>query len=269
MRKVIFVAVLSMVPLAAAAAPAQQPAVSSVQKKLEKGYRLAGEKKNTEAIAAFNAVLKVEPDNHGAFVSLGYLYAGVKQWKSAVRTFKAATAQDPSDQRLRMDYAYALQASGDPDGASAEFSDIAGQEGEFREAARAAVEGLKNAAASSPADVKGRKLLERGYASLSKGDKASARAHFAAAAKLDPKNTGALKQLGFLDFEAGKLQSAAELFEAARAVEPNDYFTALQLGYTYAKLKRVNEAREAFTAASASADAKIHDAAVAALNPSL
>jgi tetratricopeptide (TPR) repeat protein len=256
--------VLGLVLLAAAgrAAPA-----ASVQSRLEKGYLLAEEKKNTEAISAFSSVLKTEPDNHAALVALGYLYSGVKQWKSAVKNFKAAASQDPADQRLRMDYAYALQGEGDLDAASVEFASLAGQQGEFQAAARVALESAQTASSAKPADSKVRGLLERGYAALSRGDKASARTQFEAALKLDSANTAALKQLGFLNFDAGRLLAAAGNFEAARAVEPDDYLTALQLGYTYAKLRKGEEAREAFTAASASSDAKIHDAAVAALNP--
>ncbi len=262
--------------VAAASASAQESVptanavavASPVQKKLERGYRLAGEKKNTEAIAAFQSVLKAEPENHAALVSLGYLYSGVKQWKSAARNFKAASAQEPGDQRLRMDYAYALQGAGDIEGASAEFEQVAAQEGEFKAPAQTAIENLKNAAPAA-ADLKARKLLEQGYAALSRGDKASARARFVSASVADPKNAAAFKQLGFLNYENGKLSEAARNFEAARVLEPQDGFTALQLGYTYAKLKKDDAAREAFTAASNSTDPKIHDAAVAALNPAL
>jgi tetratricopeptide (TPR) repeat protein len=250
--------------VSAPAVPA--PAVDPIlQKKLDRGYRLAAEKKNTEAIAAFNSVLKDDPENHAALASLGYLYMEVKQWKSSIRNFQAATLQEPGDQRLRMDFAYALLGSGDLDGAATEFTRLSTRPGEYQSAARSALEELRNAV--PPAELKGRKLLAMGYAALDDGDKAAARKLFADAAKADPKNTLALKQLGFLNFEAGRLQAAVENFEAVRAVQPDDYVAALQLGYTYAKLKKTDEAREAFMAASASTDAKIRDAATAALAP--
>jgi len=238
-----------------------------IQKKLDRAYQLAADKKNTEAIAAFNSVLRSDPENHAALASLGYLYMGVKQWKSAVRNFEAATLQDPGDQRLRMDFAYALQGAGDFDAAATEFTRLSTRKGEYQAAAREALEDLRNA--EPPAQMMGRRLLERGYAALEEGNKVAARRRFEEAVKYDPKNTLALKQLGFLNFEAGRLKTAVENFEAARAVQPDDHVASLQLGYAYAKLKRLDEAREAFMAASASTDAKVRDAATAALAPSL
>ena len=250
------------------AAEAAEPAADPViQKKLDRAYKLAAEKKNTEAIAAFNSVLKSDPENHAALASLGYLYMGVQQWKSAVKSFEAATLQDPGDQRLRMDFGYALQGAGDFDAAATEFTRLSTRKGEYQAAAREALEELRNA--EPPAQMMGRKLLERGYAALEEGNKSAARKRFEEAVKYDPKNSLALKQLGFMNFEAGRLKAAVENFEAARAVQPDDYVAALQLGYTYAKLKKNDEAREAFTAASASTDAKVRDAATAALAPSL
>jgi Flp pilus assembly protein TadD len=251
--------------LEAAASP-ETPAVDPVlQKKLDRAYRLAALKKNAEAIEAFNSVLKIDPENHAALASLGYLYADVKQWKSAIKNLQAAALQEPGDQRLRMDFAYALLGSGDLDGAATEFTRLSTRKGEFQTAARAALEEMRNA--EPPAELKGRQLLARGYKALDDGDKAAASMLFAEAAKADPKNTLALKQLGFLNFEAGRLQAAIENFEAVRAAQPDDYVAALQLGYTYAKLNKTDEAREAFTTASASTDAKVRDAATAALAP--
>lgn len=119
------------------------PDPSAVRKRLERGYRLASEKHNAQAIAAFSSVLKLDAENHAALVALGYLYVEVKQWKSAAKSFRAASEQDPLDQRLRMDLGYALQASGDLAGAGEEFGRLAAQDGEFRAQARAAVERMR------------------------------------------------------------------------------------------------------------------------------
>lgn len=267
---VIILSVVAVVPESSAksvaVAPARSTVAGSTQMKLVRAYRLVGEKKSVEAIAAFQSVLKAEPGNHAALVSLGYLYSNGKQWKSAAKSFKTAVTQEPGDLRVRMDLAYALRASGDVAGATEEFRLVAAQESEFKAAAQTELSNLKNAGPSA-AELKEHKLLEKGYAALGRGDKAAARVLFAAAVHADANNAAARKQLGFLDYDAGRMQAAAKHFEAARVIEPTDYITVLQLGYTYAKLKKSDAAREAFTAASASEDAKIREAAVSELKP--
>ena len=249
--------------------PAQPAAAPQVKSQLERGYRLRAANRNSEALAAFNGALAADPQNHAALVELGYLHAGMKQWPSAVKFFNAASAQDPSSMRLHMDLGYALQALKKFDAAGSEFGVVAKEPGEFQEQAQKALEALKGAAdsAASAADAKQQRVLQDGYAALSRGDRIAARRKFEAAVKADPKSAAAQKQLGFLDLQQGKPEEAAAHFEAARAVEPNDYFIALQLGYTYQRLQKKDEARGAFRAATASSDPKIHDAAVAALEP--
>jgi Flp pilus assembly protein TadD len=252
------------------AAPAGGAATApKVKSQLERGYRLRAAKRNTEAAAAFNAVLAADPQNHAAVVELGYLHAGLKQWTLAVKFLGTASDQDPTNMRLHMDLGYARQALKQYDAAGDEFRLVAKDPGEFQEQAQKALEALKGAAdgAASAQGAKQRRLVEQGYAALKRGDKPAARRAFESAAKDDPSDAAALKQLGFLDLQDGKLASATARFEAARALEPNDYFIALQLGYTYQRLQKKEQARDAFGAASASSDPKIHDAAVAALKP--
>lgn len=247
---------------AAGAAPAPQ-----VKTRLERAYRLKEAKKTNEAIAAFESVLKMDPQNRGALGELGYLHSGLKHWKTAVKYLAGASEQDPTDMRLRLDLGYARQSAKDYEGASADFAAVASQPGDLQAQAQQALEAAKGAAAGGPADSKTRRLLEQGYTALGKGDKLTAKKRFEAAAAADPKDASALKQLGYMNLEEGKLKAAAANFEAARAIDANDYFVALQLGYTYNRLRRKDQAKEAFNAALASTDAKIHDAAVAALNP--
>src|SRR5258705_278222 len=90
--------------------------------------------------------------------------------------------RNEQERRLRKELAYARQASGDPESATAEFIQLTAQPGEFQAPAQAAIDALRNAV--SPADAKSHKLLERGYAALSKGDKVAARVQFEAAVKL-------------------------------------------------------------------------------------
>jgi Flp pilus assembly protein TadD len=274
MREVIVAAALSATCLfsgpaysqgnADAGAAAASPKVKS---QLERAYRLKTDKKSAEAVAAFETILKSDPENHAATAELGYLHAGLKHWNSAVKYLGAASKQDESDMRLRMDLGYAYQALKNNDAARAEFARVAGQPGDFQAQAQSALEAMKGAPAAAPGDSKQRRLLDQGYAALRRGDKITARKRFEAAVVNDPKDGAALKQLGFVNLEEGKLSAAAANFEAARGLEPNDYFVALQLGYTYERLQKKDLARDAFNAALASTDAKIHDAAVAALKP--
>jgi tetratricopeptide (TPR) repeat protein len=250
-------------------ASTQPKASPKVQAQLKRAYALRAAKKNVEALAAFKAVLAGDPQNQAALVETGYVYAGMKQWKSAVKYLGQASAQDLSNARLHMDLGYAQQSLKDFDAAGNEFQIVAKESGEFQEQAQKALEALKGAqdGAAAADAAKQNRTLEAGYAALKRGDKAGARAKFAAVVAADGKNTAALKQLGFVNLEEGKVTEAAANFEAARAVEPNDYFLALQLGYTYERLQKKEQAHDAFNAASASSDPKIHDAAVAALKP--
>lgn len=235
---------------------------------LARAYKLKAAKKNVEAIAAFEAVVKADPENRAAIAELGYLHAGLKHWSSAAKYLAAASKQDPSDMRLHMDLGYAKQALKDVEGARAEFQTVAGQTGEFQAQAQGALDSVKSAGQAVTVDPAQKRTLEQAYSALRRGDKATARKRFETAAAADPKDAAVQKQLGYLNLEEGKLAAAASNFEAARGLEPNDYFIALQLGYTYERLQKKEQAREAFNAAMASTDAKIHDAAVAALKPS-
>lgn len=254
-----------MEPIELSSATPQSPQIKS---QLERGYRLRNQKKNIEAIAAFQKVLQADPGNHAALVEIGYLQAGMKHWDNAVKYLGEASAQDPSNMRLHMDLGYAQQARQDVEAARGEFEIVARDQGEFQSQAQAALQALKSAGSSvSPADAKQRRLLEQGYAALKRKDRAGARVKFEAAVQNDPKDVAALKELGFLNLGEGKLGAAAGNFEAVRAVDPNDYYVALQLGYIYARLRKRDQAEQAFGAALASTDAKIHDAAQAALKP--
>ena len=254
---------------AAVAAPQPRAAAPAVKSRLERGYRLRAAHRDSEAVSVFNGVLAADPQNHAALVELGYIHAGLKHWASAVKFLGEASRQDPSNMRLRMDLGYALQEQKQYEAAGAEFSAVAKDPGDFQEQAQKALEALKGAAngAAAAADARQQRLLQDGYAALGRGDRKSARRSFESAVKADAKSAAAQKQLGFIDLQEEKPQAAAAHFEAARALEPNDYFIALQLGYTYQRLEKKEEARGAFSAAAASSDPKIHDAAVAALNP--
>jgi tetratricopeptide (TPR) repeat protein len=187
-----------------------------------------------------------------------------------VKYLGAASAQDPGNMRLHMDLGYASQALKRYAAAGEQFRLVAEHAGEFQQQAEKALESVTvSTPTSSAADARQRRLLERGYAALNRGDKAAAAKSFAAAVANDPKDTAALKQLGFIDLDMGRIPEAAANFEAARALEPSDYFVALQLGYTYERLQKTEQAREAFDAALASTDEKIRGAAQAALHPSV
>jgi uncharacterized protein HemY len=270
MRQLIAAAVLAV---SAAAAPTsqQQPASqqSPVKADLEKGYRLKSENKPAEAAVAFGAVLKKDPTNHAANVELGYLNAGLKKWNAAAKYLSAAVTQDPANQRLRMDLGYVYQSLKKPAQAAEQFKAAAELGGEFQQQARAALDAVGTpAVVPSESDVKARKALERGYAALGKGDKASARKAFASVVASDPRNEAALKQLGFLNLSEKRFAEAAKNFEAVRAINAGDHFIALQLGYTYDRLQQKERAREAFSAALASSDAKVREAAQSALQTS-
>jgi tetratricopeptide (TPR) repeat protein len=253
----------------ASSPPAQaQPATTpKIQSQLDRAARLRAANRNTEAAAVYNAVLTADPQNHSALVELGYLQADMKHWASAVKFLGAASDQDPSNMRLRMDLGYALEAQKQNDAAVVQFSAVAKEPGEFQDQARKELANIQGPAdgAGAAGDVQQQRALQDGYDALERGDKAAARAKFESVLRDDPKNTSAQKQLGFMNLDDGKNAEAAANFAAALAVAPTDYFIALQLGYAYQSLDKNDAAHAAFAAAAASTDPKIHDAAVAQL----
>lgn len=271
MRRIYTAAVLSAVILSAAPAGAREGASTKSPHKaeFERAYKLKEQKRDAQALAAFNGILKADPRNHAALTEAGYLHASLKQHASAVKNLSAASVQDPENMRLRMDLGYELQALKRYVEANEQFQIVAARPGELQAAAQgAALEVHRLLTAVDPAEAKRRQLMERGYAALKKGDKTAARKAFAAVTAKDPNDESARKQLGFMNFEAGDFAAAAADFEAVRALHPNDYLVALQLGYTYERLKKKDLARAAFSAALESADPKIHDAAQTALQAS-
>lgn len=271
MRRIYAAVMLSAVVLSAGPSRGEEAASPRSPHKaaFERAYQLKEQGRDVQALAAFDAILKKDPRNHAALTESGYLHAGLKQYGPAAARLSAASAQDPENMRLRMDLGYALQAQKRYAEANEQFQLVAAKPGEFQVAAQnAALEVHRQLSAGDPAEAARRRQMERGYAALKRGDKASARKAFAAVAAKDPNDEAARKQLGFLNFEEGRLTAAAADFEAVRALHPNDYLVALQLGYTYERLKKKEQARAAFAAALESADPKIHDAAQAALQAS-
>lgn len=235
----------------------------------ERAYELKESKRTTQALAAFAAILKKEPGNHAALLETGYLHASLKQHGPAAKHLAAASVQDPGNMRLRMDLGYAYQALKRYPEANEQFQVVAAAPGEFQAAAQAAsLEVHRLLTATDSPDAKRRRGMERGYAALKRGDRAGARKAFAAVLAADPNDETARKQQGFLNFEEGRFAAAAADFEAVRSLHPNDYLVALQLGYTYERLKKKEAARAAFASALESTDAKVHDAAQAALQAS-
>lgn len=249
-----------------AAPVAGAQASPSVKSRLERAYVMKSEGRASDAIAAFQGVLKQDPGNQAALSELGYLHAGLKQHQASVKYLRAASAQDPGNMRLHMDLGYAYQALKQLKQAEGQFKMVVESSGDFEAQAQEALRQVAAPAAAGPRPgLRQQRLREAGYAALGRGDRAAARKAFQAAAANDPKDVASLKQLGFINLSDGNLSAAAADFEAIRALDPADYFIALQLGYTYDKLKKREQAREAFGAALASDDAKIHAAAKAAL----
>ncbi|MBI2384759.1 MAG: tetratricopeptide repeat protein [Elusimicrobia bacterium] len=271
MRQIYVAVMMSAAVLSAASAGSQEGAAprSPHKAQFERAYKLKEQKRDTQALAAFNAILQKDPRDHAALTEAGYLHASLKQYGPAAERLSAASAQDPENMRLRMDLGYVQQARKRYAEADEQFRVVAAKPGEFQEAAQgASTEIHRLLAAGDPSEAKRRRAMERGYAALNRGAKAAARKEFAAVLAADPKDEAARKQLGFLNFEAGRFAEAAADFEAVRALRPNDYLVVLQLGYTYERLKKKEQARQAFSAALDSTDARIHDAAQTALQAS-
>ncbi|HEX4261749.1 MAG TPA: tetratricopeptide repeat-containing glycosyltransferase family protein [Acetobacteraceae bacterium] len=65
-----------------------------------------------EAMAAFRAVLEVEPDNAGAYANLGAALAGEARMEAAFEAYDAALALAPDQVAVRLGHGYALLKAG-------------------------------------------------------------------------------------------------------------------------------------------------------------
>jgi tetratricopeptide (TPR) repeat protein len=179
-----------------------------------------------------------------------YAEAAAKNFTAAIKDFRNALAEDPSNAIWRKDLGFACLGAGFPEDAAAEFTRVYSEHPEdlgvalqlgylwqqlrrdedaakyFAEAARSADPEVSKNARKALEDLRAAQLLSR-------------------------------KQKGYDLLAANRTYDAVSAFESIHADDPSDMNVTLQLGYLYAAARKTGEAKAMFTEADNDADPKI------------
>jgi len=196
-----------------------------------------------EAIAIFNHVLKIEPDNSYAMLALGRAYIGLRDYDRAKTIFLKMLASDPGNMKARLKLANVYVS--------------------IKQTA-SAVNELRRIVAVSRETAEGREALvnlsniyrERGAAALKKRDADLAVEEYRKAVSLDKNDWRAHLILGEIFLNGSKKASAVNrgkfmalatfhLSESVR-IRPDNYDVHLKLGAIYEAKRDVDRARDSF-----------------------
>ncbi|MDQ6809736.1 MAG: tetratricopeptide repeat protein [Verrucomicrobiota bacterium] len=208
-----------------------------------------------EAVAEYEAALKINDKDAQVHAKLGRVYMAQSKFERAAGEFATAINLDPKEGETHYDNGYALKRLGRPDEASREFENAAHLAPKFAPAhvaygSELAKQGrLDEAIAEYRAALKGKTVYPEAHVLLAnalvgKGDLEAAEAEYLEAERLAPQQTDVFNSLGELYLQQGKLsQASGQLSEAVR-LDPNNEAAA-------ANLQRVHESEARFGVAGA------------------
>ncbi len=212
---------------------------------INKGYQALQSGDAIGAASWFEDAVGVDPEQASAWKQLGYLYLDRGDREEAALAFETAARLTPADWETRLQLGYLYRQLRREADALRMFREIAAH-APPPWAAKGAPE-LEQSA--EPA----RAALESAYVELTEGDYDAAEKNFREAARLDPKNSKILKELGYTLLKAGETAAARDVFAKALEIEPGDDATALELAFLRHDTGRVAEALAGFEALAGSA----------------
>jgi tetratricopeptide (TPR) repeat protein len=163
-----------------------------------RGFVLFQLKRNDQALASFEESIKLQPNQSGPYVRRALIRAELKDFKGALDDLGKALAIDPDSSVVRLTRARVYQLSGDLKSARADV-DIA----------------LKN---NNPAEmIEGLEL--RASISAEERDFDQATKDLEELAKIAPKNTSLLLQIGMIYAANKQSRKAIEKYDAALAID--------------------------------------------------
>jgi tetratricopeptide (TPR) repeat protein len=245
------------------------------------GLTYAAQQQWEPAVRAYEAAVRLVPNQPGLLAHLGEAYVQAGQIEAALVAYRQAVALRPCDaashlqlasiyrQQSRQgeatkEYEEALRVAPDDPGVASAVGFAYATQGRQEEATRVyqlAISGYQAAAQRDPTnprypDALGTIYLQLGQLAQEAGEAAAAQAEFAAAEaalqealRLQPHDGDVYYRLGIALFQQQRYAEAVTAYQEALRLEPNnpDYYS--ELGSTYSKLGQWAEAEEAYGAA--------------------
>jgi Flp pilus assembly protein TadD len=180
------------------------------------GAALAAEGKNTEAIAEFDRVLKLDPGDPGTRIALGATLNGAGDWRKARELFTGVLASGRASHAQVCDAGFNLASL-----------DLRHQE------LKSAEQEFQHQLAACPEDAETHAGL--GAVLSAEGQSAAAESEFRRSLELDPGNLQATLGLADISLEAGENAQAIERLTAALSTHPASEAAHTQLARAYAQ----------------------------------
>jgi len=217
------------------------------------GNALGAAGKTDEAMQAYNAAIKINPDFPDAHSNLGNALVGQKKLDEAIEHFKKAIKGEPRMANFHFNYGIALfekkqfkEAAEEygtalrlqPNSADAlnNMANLLNKENKFQEALGYALNALQLRPDSSEAHYN----AATAFSGLDKN--AEAISHLEAALKLRPDFAGAHYDLGIAFAMENKMEEAARHFREVIRLKPDDASGHSSLGNALASIKKLDEA---------------------------
>ncbi len=224
------------------------------------GLALAFAKNYTEAAAAYQTAMRLEPESVTSLNSLAEMHAREGQTQQAVQEFREVLRRKPDSGRAHLGLGLVLDQTGDHTNANTEFDEAF----RYREQTPAfldtlgalalrkgwydrAIESYTNSLHLFPADPDALFNLGR---SLEKANRnAEAKSHYEEAVRLRPDFVEAHFRLGLEQGQSGDWTNAAAEFNEAIRLKPDFVEARLDLGIAFIQQQQFQEALAQFEAA--------------------
>lgn len=206
---------------------------------LQQALACLNENRFNAAVAIYQRVLALEPDNIYAGFNLGVIRHGHGELAEAIACYETVLAKKPDNVELLCRLANAYREHGRWDRAIA--------------TCRLALKGDGNLA-----DMH----YNLGLALYHQGETLAARSSYQEAVRLEPVRAESFYNLGVIHFELGDYELAVECYEQALAIRPDDIDTHYNLAVTRTSQGKLEEAVEHYLRAVALApeDAELYNA---------
>ncbi|PYY20070.1 MAG: hypothetical protein DMG60_01690 [Acidobacteria bacterium] len=181
----------------------------------------------SDAVQAFQDVLKVRRDDHNAVYALGRARIGLRKYQDAKDSFSEYTRLRPDDPSGHYGLGLVLRSLEQTKEARVQF---------------------ERSVALQPAQTES--YVQLGKLDLDERNLDSAADRFNHALQRDPRNAGALLGMGEVEFQRKRYQTSKDFLSRAIASDPSSRESHYYLGLVYGRLGRLDDSKQEFEVAS-------------------